>query len=97
MRAEAQASSLSCRARRLFAHLPDDVVDALCDPQAPPRYREISGRTTLLAPRTIYVLDGDQVLCVRGLDDDSNEIITYRDKRLLTRSVMADDDKPGST
>lgn len=93
VRAEAQASPLSRSARILFSHLPDTVVDALCASRPPPHYYEFTGRTALLAPRAVYVLDDDQVLCVRAFDAVSSEIITYRHKQLLSRALI-DDDTP---
>jgi hypothetical protein len=81
-------SPLSCHARRLFAHLPGEVVDGLCNPQSPPTYDEMSGHVTLLADAACYVLTEDGVLGVRGLEDGSNEIVTYRDGEVLSRTIM---------
>ena len=91
MRAQAQASPLSRHARILFSHLPDTVVDALCASRPPPHYYEFVGRTALLAHKAVYVLDDDQVHCVRAFDAVSSEIITYRYQRLLSRALIADD------
>jgi hypothetical protein len=50
-------------ARGLFAHLPDDVIDSLCNPQSPPTHGRSPG--ALNAKGACYVLTNDGVLGVR--------------------------------
>jgi hypothetical protein len=74
--------------RRLFAHLPDQVADAVCDPRSPPHYDELGGRVALIARNACYVLADDGVLGVRGLPDGRDEVVSYRDRRTLLRAVI---------
>jgi hypothetical protein len=65
--------------------------DGLCNVQSPPNYYEMNGHVALRADGACYVLTDDGVIGVRGLQDGSNEIVTYRDQRVEHRTIMPSD------
>jgi hypothetical protein len=56
--------------------------------QSPPKYGDMGGHVALLADAGCYVLTDEEVLGVRGLPHGSNEVVTYRDGKVVHRTVM---------